>query len=343
MRILVATDFSPRSQRAVRRAGILAAQSRGTVILMHVVDGPGGRETSRDIQEAQRMTVEQVAVVPELYRVPCEPLVVLGCPSDEIRNAAGAHDVDLIVVGSSHRAGSRTAGRTVGNLVRSAPCPVLVARRFAASPYARILIPVDLSQASARALRYADSLTLVDRAHVTVLHAFQAPGKSKLSGFGVERDQIDSYVEACRSRSAEDVETLLTNGGLANREWSRRIQEGSPTEAITGLAERIPSDLVVIGTHARTGLRKAFLGSVTEDVLLTAGPDVLVVPPPRPPLERRSRLPTRAGWPGGRPLTSSLANGWVFATGRPTSAKPYHAAGASPDLRSVTAHHRAQP
>ena len=68
----------------------------------------------------------------------------------------------------------------------------------------------------------------------------------------------------------------------------RRIQEGSPTEAITGLAERIPSDLVVIGTHARTGLRKAFLGSVTEDVLLTAGPDVLVVPPPRPPLERRS-------------------------------------------------------
>ena len=47
---------------------------------MHVVDGPGGRETSRDIQEAQRMTVEQVAVVPELYRVPCEPLVVLGCP-----------------------------------------------------------------------------------------------------------------------------------------------------------------------------------------------------------------------------------------------------------------------
>lgn len=342
MRILIATDFSPRSQRAVRRAGILAAQSRGRVILMHVVHGPGGRENSQDIREAQRMTVEQVAVVPELYRIPCEPLVVGGRPSDEIRNAAEAHDVDLIVVGASHRAVGRTAGRTVGNLVRSAPCPVLVARRLAASPYARVLIPIDLSQASARALRYAAKLTLVDRAHVTVMHAFEAPGKSKLSGFGVERDQIDSYVEACRSRSAEDVETLLTDGGLAEREWSRRIQEGSPTEAITGLAARIPSDLVVIGTHARTGLGKAFLGSVTEDVLSTAGPDVLVVPPPRAGLERRSPMPTRAGWSGVRPSTPSLANGRVLATGRRTGVNPFHAGGASPDLRSA-AHHRAPP
>ncbi|KQP46083.1 universal stress protein [Methylobacterium sp. Leaf106] len=343
MRILVATDFSPRSQRAVRRAGILAAQSRGKVILMHVVDGPGGRETSQDIREAQRMTVEQVAVVPELYRIPCEPLVVRGCPSDEIRNAAGAHDVDLIVVGSSHRAGSRIAGPTVGKLVRSAPCPVLVARRHAASPYARVLIPVDLSDASERALRSVGSLNLVDSAHVTVLHAFEAPGKSKLSGFGIAQEQIKGYVEGCRSRSAQDVDTFLARGGMADRKWFRQVEEGSPRETIAQFADGGLTDLLVIGTHARTGLRKALFGSVTEDVLSITGPDVLVVPPPRIDHGRRPRLPTRAGWPGLRPPTSSLAKDWVFATSSPTSVKPYHADGASPDLRSATAHHRAPP
>lgn len=295
MRILVATDFSPRSQRAVRRAGILAAQSRGKVILMHVVDGPGGRETSQDIREAQRMTVEQVAVVPELYRIPCEPLVVRGCPSDEIRNAAAAHDVDLIVIGASHRGPSRNAGRTVRNLIRSARCPVLVVRRFAAAPYARVMIPVDLSEASEQALRSAGPLKLVECAHVTVLHAFDAPGKSKLSRFGVERDQIDSYVEACRSRSAEKVVALLECGGFAARKWSRLTEEGSPPEAIARVAERINTDLLVIGTHGRTGLRKALHGSVTEDVLSTVGPDVLVVPPRRSDLGYPLPLPAPAG------------------------------------------------
>lgn len=296
MRILVATDFSPRSQRAVRRAGILAARSGGTVMLMHVVDGPGSRETSQDIREAQRMTVEQIAVVPELYRIRCDPLVVRGRPSDEIQDAAVVHDVDLIVVGSPHRTRTRYTGRTLRNLIRNAPCPILVARRSSASLYARVLIPVDFSDASLRALQSAGSLKLLDRAHVTVLHAFEAPGKSKLSGFGVGRDQIDSYVEGCRSRCAEDVEALLASGGLVDRDWSRRIEEGSPQEAIARLAERFPADLLVLGTHARTGFRKALLGSVTDDILSTGGADVLVVPPHASGRCRQPRPPMHAGW-----------------------------------------------
>ncbi|APX83444.1 universal stress protein UspA [Methylorubrum extorquens] len=296
MRILVATDFSPRSQRAVRRAGILAGQTGGDVMLMHVVDGAGTRQVARDVREAQRMTVEQVAVVPELFRVDCRSLVVPGRRPDAVLDAAAARQVDMIVVGSGHGKGTQGLGRTVGGLIRAAPCPVLVVNRSVAGPYARVTVPVDFSDASARALRSVASLGLADRARVTVVHAFEVLGKSKLSGFGIPREQIDGYVEGWRSSFAEETDAFLEAEGLAGRDWARRMEEGRPDEVISSLAARTCSELLVMGTRARTGFRRALLGSVTEAVLAAGGADVLVVTPPRPGASGRSARP-------GRPLS----------------------------------------
>ncbi|GEP07330.1 hypothetical protein MOX02_53680 [Methylobacterium oxalidis] len=307
MRILVATDFSPRSQRAVRRAGILAAQTRGDIILMHVVEGAGRPEVARDLREAQRMTAEQIAVVPELLHVPCKPLVVEGGLPDVILDAALSHDADLIVAGAPHRAGARSSGRTVRSLIRNGRRPVLVVSRSAAGPYTRIMVPVDFSDASARALRSAASLEVANGADVTVVHAFEAPGKPKLSAFGVAREQIDSYVENWRSSFAEEFDAFLEADGLAARDWSRRVEEGSPQDVIVRLAEQMPSDLVIMGTHARTGIKKALLGSVTEDILDTGGVDVLVVPPHPLGLSERMRLLTPAPTVWAEQLASRVA------------------------------------
>ncbi|GEP07836.1 universal stress protein [Methylobacterium oxalidis] len=150
------------------------------------------------------------------------------------------------------------------------------------SPYAGVMIPVDFSDASARALRSAVSLGVADDVQVTVVHAFEALGKPKLSAFGMPREHIDGYVESWRSSFAEEIEAFLDAGGLAGQDWSRRVVEGSPDEVIVRLAARMPSELLVMGTHARTGIRKAFMGSVTEKVLAAGGMDILVVPPPCP-------------------------------------------------------------
>lgn len=281
MRILVATDFSPRSQRAVRRAGILAGQTGGDVMLMHVVDGAGTRQAARDVREAQRMTVEQAAVVPELFRVDCRSLVVPGRLPEAVLDAAAARQVDMIVVGSGQGKDAQGLGRTVRGLIRAAPCPVLVVNRSVLGPYARVIVPVDLSDVSARALRSVVSLGLSDRARVTVVHAFEALGKPKLSGFGVPREQISGYVEGWRSSFAEETDAFLEAEGLAGRDWARRIEEGRPDEVISSLGARTCSELLVMGTRARTGLRRVLLGSVTEAVLAAGGADVLVIPPPR--------------------------------------------------------------
>ncbi|CAO4181296.1 UspA domain-containing protein [Methylorubrum populi] len=299
MRILVATDFSPRSQRAVRRAGILAGQTGGDVMLMHVVDGAGTRQVARDVREAQRMTVEQAAVVPELFRVDCRSLVVPGRMPDALLDAAATRRIDMVVVGSSHGQDVQGLGRTVRGLIRAAPCPVLVVNRSVGGPYVEITVPVDLSDASARALRSVASLGLADHAHVSVVHAFEVLGKPKLSGFGIQREQIDSYVESWRSSFTEETDAFLEAEGFAGRDWTRRVEEGRPEEVISSLAARTGSELLVMGTRARTGFRRALLGSVTEAVLAAGGADVLVVPPPRPGLSGRPGRP-------GRPLSAGV-------------------------------------
>lgn len=281
MRILVATDFTPRSQRAVRRAGILARRNGGDVILMHVVEGVGAAETARDVREAQRMIDEQAAIVPELLGVECQSHVVAGRLPDAVLEAARVRQVDMIVVGTGLGKDRQGLGRTVRDLIRAAPCPILVVDRPVMGPYARITVPVDLSAASARALRSVASLGLADGARVTLIHAFEAVGKPKLSGFGVPSEQIASYVESWRSLHAEEIDAFLATHGLAAGDWPTRMEEGRPEEVIADVAARTSSGLLVMGTRARTGIRRALLGSVTEAVLALGGADVLVVPPLR--------------------------------------------------------------
>ncbi|AWN35203.1 universal stress protein [Methylobacterium radiodurans] len=288
MRILVATDFSVRSHRALRRAGLLAGPHRGKLMPMHVVESFGTRQVAQDLREAQRMIVEQAAVVPELFRAWCEPIVIGGEPAGAVLAAAIAWEVDLIVVGSPSVSPERTSGDTVRALFRRSPCPVLVVRQPVEGPYGKILAPVDLSDTSTRVLRGVGSLGLADDAEVTVLHAFRAPATTKLWATGVSQEHLDGYVESWRAGFAGELDDILTREGLGRRGWRRRVEEGRPRDVIPRVAMEHRADLVAVGTQGRTGLALALFGSVAEDLLLTSGPDLLVVPPPR--------TPTRPAW-----------------------------------------------
>ena len=289
MRILVATDFSVRSHRALRRAGLLAGPRSGKLMPMHVVEGLGTRQVAQDLREAQRMILEQVAVVPELFRVGCEPIVIGGEPACAVLHAASAWEIDLIVVGSPSVPPGRTSGETLRALVRRSPCPVLVVRQPVEGPYRKVLASIDLSDTSTRALRGVGSLGLADDADVTVLHAFRAPATTKLRAVGVSQEHLDDYVESWRTGFAGELDDILTREGLERGDWRRRVEEGRPRDVIPRVAMEYRADLVAVGTHGRTGLARALRGSVAEDLLSTPGPDVLVVPPPR-------RTPGRPTW-----------------------------------------------
>src|SRR6188768_147962 len=103
MKILAATDFSTRSNRALRQAGLLAQPSSAQLHIVHVVDDDQPDELVRlEKREADRVLNEQIASMPELRDVKARPLVVTGDPFDGILRAAAVVNADLIVMGS-HR------------------------------------------------------------------------------------------------------------------------------------------------------------------------------------------------------------------------------------------------
>jgi universal stress protein E len=285
MRILAATDFSTRSQRALRRAGLLARDTGAELTLVHVVDDDQPQDLiAMERREAGRILAEQVGAVAEFRGVQCHPMVATGDPFDAILRTAADLNADLIVMGAHRKQFLRDVfvGTTIERVIRSGPYPVLmVNNEVQGDPYRTVLAPVDMSEPSANAIRVAQTLGLIDDARVTLIHAFHPFAKAKMTMTGLDQASIDEYVASQRQTARDELSGFLVATGFGGTGWSRRIEEGRAFEVISHAVNETRPDLLVIGTHGRSGLMKLLLGSVTEEILRSLNVDILVVPPVR--------------------------------------------------------------
>ncbi len=285
MHILAATDFSTRSNRALRQAGLLAQRSNAQVHIVHVVDDDQPEELVRmEIREAERLLREQVDSMAELRGTQPHPMVVTGAPFDGILRAAEETRPDLIVMGS-HRKQLLLdifVGTTVERVVRKGSFPVLMVNFEAQRQYERVIAPTDMSDVSAGAVRAARSTGLIGDAGATLLHAFVALARGKMYIAGSDQASIDSYVASERKRAMDELATFLAANDLQQVRWSLRVEEGTPMEVISRAVSELRPDLLVMGTHGRSAFLKALIGSVTEQALRSLDVDILAVPPARP-------------------------------------------------------------
>lgn len=147
-----------------------------------------------------------------------------------------------------------------------------------------ILIAYDLRDATLPALRYAALLAGRFAAKVTIIYA------------DMSTYPIDLYEAAYAVPTKEEVEQLrrdLETKARANLQgvpFEIHIESGSPTPMIVKAARDYDADLIIAGTHARTGIRRAFIGSIAEEVLHDAAQPVLTV---GPDLRTEPRAPKR--------------------------------------------------
>jgi len=136
------------------------------------------------------------------------------------------------------------------------------------TPIQTILHPTDFSARSDEAFRLACSLARDHHANVVVLHVMPPP---IVHGELVARRQDDSFYdqlhESLDRMQAPDQETVVTS----------RLEEGEPAFEILRVAGEIGANLIVMGTHGRSGLSRLVLGSVAEEVMRNAPCPVLTL------------------------------------------------------------------
>jgi nucleotide-binding universal stress UspA family protein len=249
---------------------------------VHVVDDDQPEElVGMEKREAERLLSEQVNSMPELRGTQPHPMVVAGDPFDGILRAAAAIKPDLIVMGS-HRKQLLLdifVGTTIERVMRKGSYPVLMVNFEAQRRYERVIAPIDMSDASAHAVRVALSAGLIGDKGATLLHAFVSLARRKMFVAGSDQASIDSYVASERQRTMDELATFLIANGLEHGRWSLRAAEGAPMEIISRATSEMRPDLLVMGTHGRSALVKALIGSVTEEALRSLNVDILAVPP----------------------------------------------------------------
>lgn len=137
----------------------------------------------------------------------------------------------------------------------------------------RILVPVDFSENSRKAVTYATAFARQFGATLTFLHVVQinyAYGELGAIDFSaLEREM--------RTGAQRELDSLLAAMKAQGLESEALLREGSPVKIITEVAREIRSDLLVVSTHGYTGLKHVLMGSIAEHVVRYAPCPVLVV------------------------------------------------------------------
>ena len=142
----------------------------------------------------------------------------------------------------------------------------------------RIVYASDFSPASRAAFRTALDMARTWRAQLIVIHVI-APIATPLLGEGayVPPKTWDQLEAAARTAARKHLDALVRRARTAGVRATAVIGEGPVAERIVAVAKRQRAGLLVLGTHGRTGLARAFLGSVAGRVVATASCPVLTV------------------------------------------------------------------
>lgn len=148
----------------------------------------------------------------------------------------------------------------------------------------RIIYASDFSPASLVAFPHALRLARLSGAELTILHVLPAPvGVLAVDGGYVPQEVWDSIYASLRAEADKEADRLVREAVDAGVSATASIVDGGTADArIVEAADVLKADLLVLGTHGRTGIAKLFLGSVAARVVATARCPVLTVRAPEP-------------------------------------------------------------
>jgi nucleotide-binding universal stress UspA family protein len=263
--LLLVTDGSEFSEGAVKEAIRVAGASKAKLTALTVVEfNPEFEALAPDAVEKMetdaRNYIDSVKVRAEKEGVSCEALVRRGVtPHEQIVEEAGKLNADAIVMGRRGRTGIMRLlmGSVTARVVGHAPGNVFVVPRAGELTFKNILVATDGSTCSEVASDWAVGLAKASAGSVIAISV-------------AEDEKAMDEAKTC----VEKVKEIAGKEGVKSETM---VEKGKAAEAIVGTAKQKGCDLIVLGSHGRTGVSRLLMGSVAERVIGHAEGAVLVV------------------------------------------------------------------
>jgi nucleotide-binding universal stress UspA family protein len=290
--ILVPTDGSDGARIGARRGIDLAARTGADFHTLSVVNARDvepalselgsvdGSDREDLLEEEAEGTVDETAELARSHLSgQIKTAVERGIPSRNITAYADRHDIDLIVMGTHGRSGLQRAllGSVVEKTLRTASVPVVAVPPSAdidevgGETYDDVLLPTDGSEGAEVAIDWGVTLAEV---YDTAVHTVYSVDIGRFESLEAMADIYDALEETGRSA----LETVRSRAREADLTVTGHIASGPAARAILSYSKEHDVDLIVMGTHGRTGVERYLIGSVTETVVRNAGVPVCCVP-----------------------------------------------------------------
>lgn len=285
---IVGHDLEAGGEVALRSAVVLANRCSSAIRLVHVVEPLHYYQrisrpltlpyTLEEISQKAGVRLQALVANPEFAGLHVEYEVRGGKRFVELIVAARAWQADLIVVGGGLRTEEPFLGTTSERILRSALVPVMVAKKPLSTEAKTFFVPTDFSSCARKAAEEALMLARKFSARVIFFHVLDM-----YSSFTIAYAHELGVSVATQPPSPEELEpewkAFLSGLPLDKVDWEKCTEEGQAATSIVHQAKRMQADMIVIGTHGRSGSPHLLLGSVAESVVRTASCPVLTIRP----------------------------------------------------------------
>jgi universal stress protein E len=291
--MVVAVDFSPASRNALKQACRLAKARNRPLQALHVVETLVAVSLADELSAFQAQILSSLMEdasgswkimlqdVPEASAVPFR--AEMNSPVLAITQQCKASHADLLVLGThGSSSGEQGAGLLAGSCVRRSPCDVLLVHPSATGAFKTILVCVDFSPTSKKAVERAMQLAALEGAAVHVAYVF-TPLWEKVKPKVGSPEATEAFKQSYEKALTERVATFCKEIDQAEMHWAKphfhAVPGANHGKTIASFAKVLGADLVVIGTRGASNIHDMLLGSTAERVLKETHRSILAVRP----------------------------------------------------------------
>lgn len=281
-KILLSADGSDSNKGAVLGAIKLARACTGKLYVTAVIETNPEYEAFAPqlVEKAEneaRQYMEDLKAAALKEGVQCELIVHHGDePYKLLVDDAAKMQADVIVMGRRGRTGLKRLmmGSVTAKVIGHSHCKVLVVPAAAELDWKNVLAATDGSKHGNKAVEEAIIIAKRCGACLTIVSSIAADDLVELEDAGLFLKDIAGQMVAAMEKNISELKELALKEGVKAEGF---VLSGNPAEAITNTAKENNADLIVVGSHGRTGLDRLLMGSVTERVIGLSSCAVLVV------------------------------------------------------------------